>query len=381
MPDQTLPTVLMRGGTSKGVFVREADLPPEGPKRDEFLLALMGSPDPMQIDGLGGTHSSTSKVVVVAGCRRPGADVEYLFAQVSIDAAHVDYTTNCGNLTAAVGPYAIEEGMVAAVEPITDVRLYNRNTGSWIVAHVPVAGGRPVTVGSQAIAGVPGRGAPIITEYLDPAGAVTDRLLPTGRPRDVVRRWADGLVEVSLVDVTACVAFLAAEQVNVADDVAPAEANTDPLMLGRLEDVRRACAKLIGQSAAAVRATTESPALPRLALVGPPRTHTLPDGSVLTADTHDLMIRALSMGRFHHACPLTTLMCAAASTFLPGTIPNAAAQVKGDGSVRIAHPKGVVEIAVAHSNYGTGDVGGIASVSVVRTARRLMEGRAYVPER
>ena len=377
--DQVVPAVLMRGGTSKGVFIREADLPPAGPDRDAFLLALMGSPDPMQIDGLGGTHSSTSKVVAVTESQRPDTDIEYLFAEVSIDHAQVDYATNCGNLTAAVGPYAIEEGMVAAVEPITAVRLYNLNTGRRIVAHVPVAGGRPVTIGDQAIAGVPGRGAGIVTEYLDPAGAVTDRLLPTGRSCDVVTCMDGSPIEVSLVDVSGCVAFVRLDQINVADDLAPAEANADASMLDRLEALRGVCAVLIGRSSDPAHARIDSPAIPRLALVSPPRTHALLDGTVLNADTHDLMIRALSMGRFHHSCPLTTLLCVAASTFVPGTIPNAVADVDARRSVRVAHPKGIVEVTVALDNDGSVDEAvRIASVSVVRTARRLMEGQAYV---
>jgi 2-methylaconitate isomerase len=377
-PEGTLSAVLMRGGTSKGVFVREADLPCAGPERDAFLLALMGSPDPMQIDGLGGTHSSTSKVVAVTSSPRPDADVEYLFAQVGIDTPRVDYSTNCGNLTAAVGPYAIEEGLVAPVEPVTGVRLFNRNTGRRIVAHVPVIGGRPATVGTAVIAGVPGSGAGIVTEYLDPGGAVTDKLLPTGRSCDAAT-FGDAAAEVSLVDVSACVAFVRADELGVADDIAPTEGNADASLLARLEDLRGSCAVLLGRSSDAGHAGLESPAVPRLALVAPPRAHALPDGTVLKADTHDLVVRALSMGRFHHACPLTTLLCVAGSAFIPGTIPHAVAPLDGPTCVRIAHPKGVVEVSVALRGEGSvHDARRIASVSVVRTARRLMEGRVYV---
>ena len=146
----------------------------------------MGSPDPMQLDGLGGSHSSTSKVVAVSPSQRPDTDVEYLFAQVGIDRAVVDYRGNCGNLTTAVGPYAIDEGLVAVSGPVTPVRLLNRNTGTRIIAHVPVTDGRAATSGDCVVAGVPGTGAPVITEYLDPAGAVLGALLPTGSARDTV---------------------------------------------------------------------------------------------------------------------------------------------------------------------------------------------------
>jgi hypothetical protein len=273
---------MMRGGTSKGVFVREGDLPPAGRGRDGLLLRLMGSPDPMQLDGLGGSHSSTSKVVAVSPSDRQDTDVEYLFAQVGVDQAHVDYRGNCGNLTTAVGPYAIDEGLVRASGPGTRVRMLNRNTGSRIIAHVPVAGGRAATSGNCVVAGVPGSGAPVITEYLDPGGAVLGALLPTGSPLDVVRAPRSGPVEVSLVDVA---------------------------------------------------------------------------GPVV--------------------CPVTVLLCAAAASLLPGTVPHAAARPRGGGSagggtVLVAHPKGV---AAATVRIGEGTV---HSVSITRTARRLLAGEAYL---
>jgi 2-methylaconitate cis-trans-isomerase PrpF len=158
LPVVLLPVVLMRGGTSKGVFVRDDDLPAPGPDRDSLLLRLMGSPDPMQLDGLGGSHSSTSKVVAVSASDRADCDVEYLFAQVGTDRAQVDYRGNCGNLTTAVGPFAIDEGLVPVHGPVTQVRMLNRNTGTRIIAHVPVSDGRAAVRGDCVVAGVPGTG-------------------------------------------------------------------------------------------------------------------------------------------------------------------------------------------------------------------------------
>jgi 2-methylaconitate isomerase len=367
-----LRVVLMRGGTSKGVFVRDADLPPPGPERDRLLLRLMGSPDPMQLDGLGGSHSSTSKVVAVAASGRPDCDVEYLFAQVAVDRAQVDYRGNCGNLTTAVGPYAMDEGLVPAVGPVTQIRLLNRNTGARIVAYVPVTDGAVATSGDCAVAGVPGTSAPIVTEYLDPSGAVLGTALPTGRACDTVRPPGARPVPVSLVDVAGPVAFARAADLGLDPLMAPAAVNADAGLLDRLEALRGAAAALAGMAASAAEALTSSPALPRLALVG---------AGDPASGTH-LSLLALSMQRVHHACPITVLMCAAAAALVPGTIPHAMycrnpADGPADGAVgdavRIAHPKGV-----AAATVGLGDGPVVRSVSVTRTARRLLAGQAYL---
>jgi len=363
-----LRIVLMRGGTSKGVFVREGDLPTAGAGRDRLLLRLMGSPDPMQLDGLGGSHSSTSKVVAVSRSDRPDTDVEYLFAQVGTDQALVDYRGNCGNLTTAVGPYAIDEGLVRVSGPVTPVRLLNQNTGTRIIAHVPVTDGRAATRGDCVVAGVPGTGAPVITEYVDPAGAVLGALLPTGSARDAVTVPGWGPVEVSLVDVAGPVAFARAGDLGLDPLFDPVAANADAGLLGRLEELRGACAVLSGLAADGDMARTASPALPRLALVG--------DGHA--GRPGDFSLRALSMGRVHHACPMTVLMCAATAALIPGTVPHAAALAReglpeSGGAVSVSHPKGIATAAVR-----LGDGATVDSVSITRTARRLLTGEAYL---
>jgi 2-methylaconitate isomerase len=358
----------MRGGTSKGVFVRDGDLPAVGPARDGLLLRLMGSPDPMQLDGLGGSHSSTSKVVAVSPSQRPDTDVEYLFAQVGIDQAVVDYRGNCGNLTTAVGPYAIDEGLVAVSGPVTPVRLLNRNTGTRIIAHVPVTDGRAAISGDCVVAGVQGTGAPVITEYLDPAGAVLGALLATGSARDTVTGPGWGPIEVSLVDVAGPVAFARAADLGLDPLLDPVTANADAGLLSRLEELRAACAVLAGLAATREAARTASSALPRLALVGDRRQDR----------PGDLSLRVLSMARMHHACPMTVLLCTAAATLIPGTVPHAAALARGGrpeggATVSVAHPKG---IAAATVRLGSG--GAVDSVSITRTARRLLTGEAYL---
>lgn len=352
MPD--LAVAIMRGGTSKGVFVRLDALPTEPTMRDTLLLRLMGSPDPMQLDGLGGTHSSTSKVMAVGSAAEPGADIDYLFAQVAVDEAVVDLTGNCGNLTAAVGHYAIDEGLVAAREPITTVRLRNLNTGVIIEASVPVVGGRAASEGDTVIDGVPGSGAALVTEYLDPAGSVTGALFPTG----VAAENLDGH-RVSIVDVSSPYVFLAAVSVGLTGTESPADLNARPELLAELESIRSAAGRRIG---------VDSRAIPRLVLVSP--------GS-------DLRVLATSMGRVHHAVPMTGALCIGAAARLPGTVVQELARTgrtsgsrtSGTGGrsvVRIEHPKGAVEATVQL------DGGRVVRAGVVRTARRLLTGTAHL---
>ncbi|MFN0028312.1 MAG: PrpF domain-containing protein [Acidimicrobiales bacterium] len=355
-----LPVVLMRGGTSKGVFLRMTDLPPDRTIRDGLLLRLMGSPDPMQLDGLGGSHSSTSKVMAVGPAADPGtADVDYLFAQVAIDAAVVDYTGNCGNLTAAVAHYAVDEALVAVTEPYTTLRMRNLNTNVVVQATVAVHSGRAAWMGDTVIDGVPGSGAPLVTEYLDPAGSVTGALFPTGERTELL-----GGHEVSLVDVASPYLFVRSSSLGLRGDELPAELNTRPSLLAELEAMRTEAGRRIG---------VDSLAIPRM---------------VLLSEGRDLRVQATSMGRVHHALPMTGALCTAAAARLAGTVvhqlcrPPSPGQVGADtgagagaGSgdvVRICHPKGAVEATVRVE----GDQ--VRSAGVVRTARRLLSGTAHL---
>ena len=262
-----VPAVLMRGGTSKGVFLHARHVPPAGPRRDALVLDLMGSPDPMQIDGLGGTYSSTSKVMIV----EPGPDstVLYWFGQVGVDTATVDWSGNCGNLTTAVAAFAVDEGLVPAVAPVTFVRLLNGNTGVRIVAEVPVENGRVQTRGTQRVAGVPRPGAPIATHYQYPGGSVTGRLLPTGRVTDALD-LPDGPLTVSIVDVASAFVFVQAADLGVVPGTRTvAELNGDRPLLERIEQVRGEAARLIGTVERAEEAARLSPVVPRITLVAP----------------------------------------------------------------------------------------------------------------
>jgi 2-methylaconitate isomerase len=326
-------------------------------------LDLMGSPDPMQIDGLGGTYSSTSKVVVV----EPGPDstVLYWFGQVGVDTARVDWSANCGNLTTAVAVFAVEEGLVPAVQPVTLVRLLNGNTGVRIDAEVPVVHGQVQTHGTHQVAGVPRPGAPITTRYLDPAGSVTGRLLPTGRPTDIID-GPHGSIEISIVDVASAYVFVLAVHLGVVPGVRTVtELNGDRLLLDDIERIRGEAARLIGTVERVVDAARLSPVVPRIVLVAPTRGRS----------TADLDVVAVSMGAVHRALPMTAALCLAAAARTPGTVVEAAASPPGPG-LRIAHPLGEVDV-FAEVESGSCDPPTVRSVGVVRTARRLMSGMAF----
>ncbi|MFT7597116.1 MAG: 2-methylaconitate cis-trans-isomerase PrpF [Acidimicrobiales bacterium] len=344
MTELVVPTTLMRGGTSKGVFVRTSELPPAGLARDRLLLALMGSPDPMQINGLGGTYSSTSKVMAVGPSDDPETDIDYLFAQVAVGDAVVDYQGNCGNLTTAVGPFAIDEGMVA-LDPLADrvtVNLRNLNTGVRVRTVVPLTCGRAAVEGSLAVAGVPGTGASITTDYLLPGGSVLGSALPTGNAVDRIAVNSVDSIDMSIVDVTSPHVFVRSCDVDVED-------------LDCLEQIRSAGGAAVGLTSLAV---------PRLVVVSTPKDH-----------DSDIDACAVSMQQIHHAFPMTGALCLAAAVRLGGTIANEAARdaaSAGVGPIRLRHPKGIVEVRA--------DVDGheVQSVGVTRTARRLLRGEAFV---
>jgi 2-methylaconitate cis-trans-isomerase PrpF len=358
--------VFMRGGTSRAPFFHEADLPPAGEARDRVILAALGSPDPYgrQLDGLGGGISSLSKACVIAPPTHPGADVDYTFAQVHVREPVVDWSGNCGNCSAAVGPFAIDEGLVPAREGETRVRIHNTNTKKLILAHVPVAGGEAAVTGDFELPGVPGRGARIALDFLDPGGAGTGRLLPTGRPQDVL----DG-VPASLVDATNPMVFVRAADLGLTGTERPAALDADRALAARLEALRVAGARLMGLPGSA--------AVPKIALVAPPAPFTALDGTAYGADRADLVARVISMGNAHRAFALTAAMCLAVAAEIAGTVVQACAAARTPGDLRLGHPSGVLPVAAA-VRVRDGEAWA-ERVTVYRTARRLMEGFLRVP--
>lgn len=372
-----IPAVIMRGGTSRGIFVHRRDVPVPGEALDRLMLDLLGTADPTRVDGLGSTLSSTNKVMIVGPSDRPGIDVDYLFVQGLLDCDAVDHAGNCGNLTASVGAFAVDEGLVEPVEPMTAVRLWNDNTDRRIIAHVPVRDGRAESDGDFTIAGVSRPGARIRNEYLDPAGSSLGALLPTGAPSDVLDVPGLGSVEVSIVDATNPFVLVGAADVGMAATMAaPAtDLNADAALLQRLEAVRAQAAVSIGLAGTAAQARIHSANLPKIAVVAAPARYQTASGDLVTPDDIDLIARMVSMGAVHHAFAMTGVMCLAAAVRISGTVAQRAAVDRGLSDVTIGHQRGMT------SAEPTFDGETLQSVTVDRTARRIMSGIAHLPPR
>ncbi|NLU76212.1 hypothetical protein HCC61_26835 [Streptomyces sp. HNM0575] len=376
-----VPAVLMRGGTSRGLFFHEADLPSDPGLRDRFILAAYGSPDPYrrQVDGLGGATSATSKTAIIADGSHLGVDVTYEFGQVSIDHPLVDRTGTCGNMSAAVGVFAVEEGLVQATDPVTRVRFLNLNTGKTVAAHVPTRGGRYDPAGDFAIPGVPGTGASIRLDYLQPGGAVTGELLPTGRLVDEVEVPGLGAVEMSVVDAANPLLFVRWESLGLTGNELPDEIDSDPALLARLELIRASAGVHIGTASSPEDATARTPSVPKLAMVGAPRDYPLADGMVQHRNGQTLRASMMSMGRLHRSYALSGAICTAVAAVIPGTVVSGVAGTEPSaGEIRIAHPSGVLPMTAQVERDGDG--WSVPVVSGYRTARRLMAGEVVVPD-
>jgi 2-methylaconitate cis-trans-isomerase PrpF len=382
MPQQRrLRCVLMRGGTSRGLYMMRNELPKDPLLRDRVILAMYGSPDVRQIDGIGGADSLTSKLAVIGPPTREDADVDYTFGQVSITAPFVDYAGNCGNISSGVGPFAIDEGLVDAVDPVTRVRIHQTNTSSMIVAEVPVVDGKAAVDGDYRIAGVPGSGARIAMDFSDTAGAVTGRILPTGNPRDTLDVEGLGQIEVSIVDAGNPVVFLRASSLGLLGTESPTEIDADARLLDSIERVRGHAAQLVGMVADWKEAAGSSPYVPFIALVEPPQDYTsFATGENVPRGNVDFVSRLLFMLRMHKAYPITGTVCTGAAAKIPGTIVHEVADRTPDKDlVRIGHPSGVVEVETEVESSDSGPI--LRRASVGRTARRIMEGYIFVPER
>ena len=362
--------VVMRGGTSRGVFFHEHDLPVDATQRQKILLAAMGSPDPRQIDGLGGADNLTSKIVIVGPPTHEQADVNYTFGQVGIDLPYVSYSANCGNLSAAVGAFAIEEGLVAPVHPVTRVCIFNTNTQQLLVAYVPVsADGSPAVDGECSIAGVPGTAAEIRMDFSATKGASTGKMLPSGNLVDWIFVPELGKkVAMSIVDVDKATVFIHARDDGIAGTESPDEFT--PEILNRFWAIRNAAAAHVGLS-------PES-RLPHPVSVAEPTDYQ----NFMTKETvraQDISFVTRRVGgpppRLHKAFAATGAVCTAFAANLPGTIVNQVAQSFEDGIVRLGHPTGVFPVRIV-----IGPDGEIEEASYVRTARRIMEGTVFVRE-
>ncbi|MDQ7914811.1 2-methylaconitate cis-trans isomerase PrpF [Pseudomonas sp. 102515] len=387
MPQLRIPAVYMRGGSSKGVFFHARDLPPAGPARDALLLRVIGSPDPYgkQIDGLGGATSSTSKVVVIAPSRRPDCDVDYLFGAPAIAVPVIDWSGNCGNLSAAVGPFAISEGLVQTPrEGLATVRIWQANLGKRILAHVPMLNGEVQEEGDFRFDGVAFPAAEVVLDFLDPAGS-DGSVLPTGRAVDELDVPGLGRLPVTLLNAGNPTVFVRAETLGLSGTETlglsgtetQAQVNGDTALLARLETLRAAGAVAMGLAATAAQATAERPHTPKLCLIAEPQTYRAAGGKQVQAEELDVIARMISMGKLHHAIPGTGAVAVAVAAALPGTLVNAVTGDLPGGQVRMGHTAGSLAVgAQAREVDGSWQV---EKASMSRSARRLMEGWVRVP--
>lgn len=372
----------MRGGTSKGLFFLERHLPGSAAARERLFLAAMGSPDPYgrQLDGMGGGISSLSKVAIVGPSSRVDADVDFCFAQISVGEALVDYGGTCGNLMSAVGPFAVESGLVQVADGEASVRIHAVNTGKIVVAHFAVRAGLPLVSGSLVISGVAGRGAPVRLEFLAPGGARTGRLLPTGAPVDVLDLGELGQIRASLVDAANPCVFVRAADVGLEGNELPAWIDVNGAVMTLLEAIRAAAGVAMGFGADTGAISRASPASPKVAIVAPACHAQLLDGSAVEPAAMDVSIRMISMGLAHQAIPLTGALCSAVAARIPGTVVHHEAPpgTRDDVPLRIGTASGVLPVNACVEMHGNEPVA--RSASAYRTARRLMEGAVLVPD-
>jgi 2-methylaconitate cis-trans-isomerase PrpF len=360
MTQTAIPCTLMRGGTSRGPYFLAKDLPESREKLAEVLLAVMGSPDARQIDGLGGATTLTSKVCIVS----PAAagekhQVDYLFAQVAVDRPFVDFGPTCGNMLAGVGPFAIEKGLVPARDGETSVRIRAVNTGALIEAVVQTPGGIVTYEGDAAIAGVPGTAAPIILNFADAVGGATGRLMPTGHARDIIEG-----VEVTCLDMAMPVVIARAADLGKTARESPRELDADRDFMARIERIRRAASLAMGMGDA------EGRVIPKFAIVAEP------------AGGQGIAARYFTPLACHEAMAVTGGICIATACMLPGTVAEGLARV-GSGerqTIPIEHPAGRMEAVISTRRAADGTVE-VLGGGTLRTARKLMSGEVFIPAR
>ncbi len=388
LPQIRIPATYMRGGTSKGVFFRLQDLPEAaqqpGPARDKLFQRVIGSPDPYgaQIDGMGGATSSTSKCVILSKSTRPGHDVDYLYGQVSIDKDFVDWSGNCGNLSTAAGAFAIHAGLVDASRTpengVCVVRIWQANIGKTIIAHVPIAGGQVQETGDFELDGVTFPAAEIVLEFIDPSDEGEDggAMFPSGNLVDELEVPGIGTFKATMINAGIPTVFVNAADIGYQGTELREAINGDPAQLARFEQIRVAGALRMGLIQTPEEAATRQHT-PKIAFVSPPKDYTASSGKVIEAADVDLLVRALSMGKLHHAMMGTCAVAIGTAAAIPGTLVNLAAGGGERHAVRFGHPSGTLRVgAEAQQKNGQWTV---TKAVMSRSARILMEGWVRVP--
>lgn len=363
---------IYRGGTSKGVFLLENDLPQDPKIRDKVILSIFGSPDPRQIDGLGGAEVLTSKLAIVGAPSVPDADVDYTFGQVDINTAYISYSGLCGNISCGVAPFAIEQGLVKAVEPVTRVRVYSKNTNQIFVTEVPVKNGAPTIEGNYVVPGVPGTGAKLNIDMVGTVGSFGKGLLPTGHVKDIIDVPGVGKVEGSLVDVVNPCFFIRADSIGLRGN----EVKKTDFTGGKLEEleaIRKEVFALLGKS------YNQRDAVPFLAFVAEPFDYVNHlNGKTIAASECDFLSRVFFLGGIHQTYPGSISCCTGACAVIPGSVIYDIRGKKATQEVLIGHPGGVVDVEAICEDDGQPV---LKRVSYGRTARRIMEGYCFVPNR
>jgi len=381
-----IPATYMRGGTSKGVFFRLEDLPAAaqvpGRARDRLFQRVIGSPDPYaaQIDGMGSATSSTSKCVILSKSTRPGHDVDYLYGQVAIDKDFVDWSGNCGNLSTAAGAFAIHAGFVDAPprDGICTVRIWQVNIGKTIVAHVPVANGQVQETGDFELDGVTFPASEIVLEFMDPAdeGADGGSMFPTGHLVDDLDVPGIGVLKATLINSGIPTIFINAADIGHTGTELREQVNGSPELLARFEAIRIAGALRMGLIQTPEEAATRQHT-PKVAFVAPPADYTASSGKLVKAQDIDLLVRALSMGKLHHAMMGTASVAIATAAAVPGTLVNLAAGGGERQAVRFGHPSGTLRVGAEARQVDSQWT--VTKAVMSRSARILMEGWVRVP--
>ena len=371
----TLPCSIIRGGTSKGIFFLEGIIPPAGVERDKVLLRALGSPDIRQIDGLGGAHSLTSKVCIIGPSKREDSDVDYTYGQVILDRAFIDWEGNCGNLTSAVGIFAIAQNLLKPTEPFTTVRIFNTNTNKILHVTYPVRDGIVLSEGNYSIPGVPGTGAKLKVDFFDPAGAITGKLLPTGNTKDYIDLGEKGIFTVSIVDAGTPVVFTIADELGLDGTEKPNEVDLLPEKLDLLEEIRSIAAEMIGLVTNRDLATSNSPAYPKVCFVSSSKDYINTEGDLIKAENVDLLARIASMQKIHKAYAVTGAICTGAASKIKGTIVNdvISNRARNTDTLIIGQPYGPMEVTIDIEDDR------IIKEGVFRTARKILDGIVYIP--
>lgn len=373
-----IPAAFMRGGTSKALIFKEEDLPVAFSERKAIFLSALGSPDPYgrQLDGMGGGISSLSKVCVIGPATHPASDIDYTFYQVGIRDQVVDVTGNCGNMSSAVGPFAVDEGMVSASDDgYVTVRIHNTNTGKLIHSTFPVRNGLATVAGETTIIGVNNKGAAIRLDFLEPGGTIGRGVLPTKAAIDLLELRDGRTFRVSIVDSANACVFIAAGDIGLSALEAPDKLATQSGHLALLEEIRRAASVAMGL-ATTIAEAGEAKAIPKIAIIGSPGAYRSLDGQQVSANDYAVAVRMLSMEVPHKAIPLTGALCVATAARLKGSVVEQLANSVGE-FVKIGTPSGIIEVDTDVVNVGDAEPV-VKRATVWRTARRLMDGYVYV---